>query len=301
MHPLAIQNVSLWLDDRFSQDIAFGQAICWAECLDLPIRVVAKWWKKSGGAAPWLSGDRRGFRQPTVEPAKLAEIHRKWASACGQAGVSVQTVLWQGDSEVGIDHFLSPSSLCVVETYGGQRFPQVLLQRSLRNKRTPLLLCGRTCRSLTRPLVLFEYMDPANAFLQNVAQLCVALHANPLVLAVSHQEREAQFRLAYAEGFFASQRVAADFDAMVGCDIPTAINRVALWRDCSHVILERQRPSSGWFQLRGDLLDRLSGASDRLSILALPEATPLTFEHSHGQSRNRQGAEQDALLLQSRL
>jgi hypothetical protein len=104
-----------------------------------------------------------------------------------------------------------------------------------------------------------------------------------VVLTVARSELDAQRWQSRAEEALAAQRLAADLDYLVGCDSATAVTRVAHWRRCSHVFVQRPQGAGWWRRLWGDPLKQLLGLAGELTLLALPaSAEPLPASDGTG-------------------
>jgi hypothetical protein len=143
-----------------------------------------------------------------------------------------------------------------------------------------VLLCAPTCRSVSRLLVLYDQPKPNAAFLESVARFCQALEIHPIILIVAKSEREAHLQQGYAEGVCNSFRLLADVDLVVGCDVRSAVSRVASWRRCSHLIIERRIGEVPLHRSHDTALEHFRGLADSLSLLALPEAIVLDVPHT---------------------
>jgi hypothetical protein len=145
-----------------------------------------------------------------------------------------------------------------------------LLARSLRSPEV-VLLTRPVPRPVTRVLILYQVRTRDASYLESVTRLCQALDVVPLILTVANSEREARLEQSFAEGVCSSLGLAADFDALIADDLATAIGRIAGWRNCSHVVVERPRSISLWQRLRCDIFSQIKGLSSALGVLAVPQ------------------------------
>jgi K+-sensing histidine kinase KdpD len=273
MHSRSLQHVSVWLDGGPSDESVFPQAMDWAFRLNLPLRAVVTSSRSDGM-------DRS--HAPVVEKMKASGI------ACAQRGIVLDMFFAPEGGEAAMDQFLRPQGFCVFVENASSHIQEEVLARSSRIREIAMLMCPPICKPMTRIMVLHHQPNPNAAYLESVARLCRALEIQPIILIVATTEREAHFRQGYAEGVCNSFRLLADFDSIVGCDLRSAVSRVAAWRSCSHLIIARQNADSWWQRAKGDLLHHFRGLSDSLNILALPEAMALDIPpRILGNARNR--------------
>jgi K+-sensing histidine kinase KdpD len=131
-------------------------------------------------------------------------------------------------------------------------------------------------------LVVHQGRGLESRFLDTVAHICRAFEVVPVVLTLARSEREAELRQRLAEERLAAHTLPADFDYLVGRDPGPVVADVARWRRCSHVFVERPRPSfwRGW--LHDSLLEQLLVRSETSAVLALPVASrPAVAEPGH--------------------
>ena len=273
MQSRPLTHVSVWLDDSPANDKVFPQALDWAFRLSLPLRAVVtsprfQTHLSYDEGQVFLSNETNQRREPVVEKMKA------WGIACTERGIALEMFMWLGDGDAGMNQFLRPRGLCVFAD-APSGIQQDLLRRSASTQENAVLLCSPNCSPMSRILVVYDQAAPNGAYLENVARLCQTLEIQPVILIVAKTEREASRRRGYAEGVCNSFRLQADFDFVVGCDLRSAVKRVATWRSCSHLIIERQNAVSWWQRDNGDLLDQLRGLSESLTILALPQSVAL--------------------------
>ena len=274
MTPHSLDHVSVWLEDELSDEKGFRQALEWASWLNLPLHAVvtsrrlhSRSTNQPGPMIPYEKLEQS--HRPVVEKMKALGI------ACSQRGISLEMFMWLGEGDMGIEQFLRPHGLCVCVDDASSRAQEELLRRSSGCHENAVLLCAPTCGSINRILVLYDQSVLNAAYLESVARFCQALEMNPIILVVAKTAREAHLRQGYAEGVCNSFRLRADFDHVIGCDIRSAVTRVASWRSCSHLIVERRLATSWWQRSSVTGLERFRGFSDSLSLLALPEAIVL--------------------------
>jgi hypothetical protein len=154
------------------------------------------------------------------------------------------------------------------------------LARSTRYPEVVLLLTPAIHQPMTRVLILHDDHDPSGCFLETVGRLCQALDVQPLILTLASSERNAMLKQRFAEGVCSTLRLKADFDAAVSFNLYSAVDRVATWRNCSHVFFERPKQAMSvplWQRTRGDSLSELRKVRESLTLLALPEGLALDF------------------------
>ena len=270
MQPRPLQHVSIWLEDYPSNERVFSHALDWASRLSLPLRAFIAsprfHARSTCHGSPVLSADETNqCSEPVVEKI------RTWGIACSQRGVTLEMFMWPGDGDVGMNQFLRRGGICVfADACSGTE--QDRRRRSTRNHENALLLCSPNCTSMSRILVVYNHVAPHGAYLESALGLCQALEVPPVILIVAKTESEADRGRGYAEGICTFSRLQADFDVLVGCDLRTAVKRVALWRSCSHLIIERQNAVFPRQRGNDDVLYQLGRLSESVSILVLPEA-----------------------------
>jgi hypothetical protein len=250
-----MRQVSVLLDAQAPTAGAFAHALDWAFRLSLPLRGVLL-----EPAAP---------STPAGEP--LGNLLAACATASRARGVPWNGSHCPGPCHRAVEHLLQTQELCVVGDDQPAPLKQMLFQ-SERSSSTSLLVCPRSWSPLARVLILHQNADPSNGFLEGALGLCRMLQTPPVLLTAAPSETEAQTRKRRVEKAFAGEWLHADFDFVVGWDLPTAVTRVARWRRCSHAILEQPKPSAWWSWLRGDMMKRWLGVSDALPLLFLSAA-----------------------------
>jgi hypothetical protein len=242
MTALAHNHVAVWLDPLAPERGAFAHALEWAARLRSPLRAFAA----------------------------AAEQVQTCQAACAKKGVP-----WsQGPVVTGIEPFLRCAALAVIGDALPAGLKQALWSRSLRGGRPAILACPQLWHPVARVLVENRQRHPGSGYLDSAAQLCRAFGAAAVVLTVARTEREAQLRQHLAEDTFARHQLAADYDSVVGCDLPAAVAGVSRWRRCSHVFMESGEPGPWWRRLWRGPLASLLGLAASVAVLALP-GTPL--------------------------
>jgi hypothetical protein len=277
----SLTHVSIWLDDESSSDGGLRQAIDWAGRLGLPLRVVVtstRFAKHAITEAEQANVAAVSQREATP----IVEKIKSWGLACAQRGIMMETTFWVGETEVGIDQFLRPRGLCIIEHNHREEARGQLLERSLRRRDVVLALTPPNNKLLSRVLVLNDPLEPESCFLETAARLCGALGVQPLVLTIAASEEDALLKQRFAEGICSSLHVAGDFDSVVSHDARLAVARVAQWRKCSHVFFERPKngpPLPRRQRFGADAFHDLRELSGLVTLVALPEALLLDFPY----------------------
>jgi hypothetical protein len=248
MQTLALRQVSVLLDEQAAPaQGAFAHALEWASRLALPLRAL-------------------------LFPASTPATVEQCARACAERGVLWDASVWRGAFTRGVEDFLRPAELCVFGDALPLPLKGELLRRALDSGSTSLLVCPGSWSPASRVLILNQHREPWHCFLDHAFTLCRTLALTPVILTVARSERAARRGQQSAEERAARQGLHADFDFVVGWDVPTAVSRVARWRRCTHVFAERPPAASWWSYLRGDPTARLLGLSGALTLLLLPGA-----------------------------
>lgn len=252
-----LEHVSVWIDDPLSSTDVFPQAMQWALCLGLPLRVVVTPLSPGRGRCP-----------------SLAETMRVWSATCAERGVVLETSFWLGGTDIGMTHFLRACGLCVLVGRQLDRYHEELLARCNRRPGLVLACCPPRVLPLRGVAVLYEHLDPRAAYLESAAHLCAALGLQPLIVTVARTSRDAALKRSHAEGVCASLRLAADFEQIVDHEPCAALRRLLTVWHCSHLLVERSERHGGPL-FDGDWLAPWRGLCDKHSILALPDTAAL--------------------------
>ena len=253
------RRISVWLDGVSLARGAFAHGLEWAAQLHLPLQVVAaprRWWVQRPTSAD----------APVV--GRIEETLEACGAACARVGVAWGAASWDWPLSPAIAACFQPTDLWVF----GAALPEAVKVELLRQSEAtaaPLLVCPQSWQPAARFLILHEPGAPASGFLLRAVQLCKAWRLPPVILTVARSQRAAQLGQDYAEEIAARQQCPADFDSLVGADIPGAAAQVAQWRRRTHVIVER-RPPRPWRPWLGDSLVEWLGLSECLTFLALP-------------------------------
>jgi len=240
----------VWLDEFAPAASAFPHALEWAARLALPLHAVTP-----GAGSP------------------VADRLRLCATACVRNGVAWDVSPAPDSLAEARTQFFRPLELCVLGNALPPALRDGLLRESLHGTETCVLVCPRNWQPASRILVLHQESDAGSDFLRSALRLCRALAVTPVVLTVARTESEARRQQRLAGEVGAAERLVADFDVMVGCDVPQALARVARWRHCTHVFLEKPPAPPWWRGRRRDVLAEVLGLGEPLALLAVP-ATP---------------------------
>ncbi len=258
----SLDHVSVRLNGSSTDERVFPQAMDWAFRLNLPLRA-------------FLTNSRTDSHPDERQHRHIVEKMEPWVEACAQRGIVLGMCLSLEVGNEAMDQFLSPHGLCLFVENASSPIERELLLRSARNREIAVLMCPPMCVPMTRFMVLHYQTNPNAVYLESAARLCKALEIHPIILVVADTEREADLQQGYAEAVCKSLRLQADFDLVLGSDLRSAVGRVASWRNCSHLIIERRTAPSWWHFTSGDLLEHLRGLSESVSILALPESATI--------------------------
>jgi hypothetical protein len=136
---------------------------------------------------------------------------------------------------------------------------------------TPRLVCPDQWQPLSRMLVVHQDNQTDERFTGGAIRLCESLGARPIVLTVSHSERDVFARSQALQEALAGQGLNCEFDQFAGPDAAAAVQRVACWRRCQVVVLKRHTRRWLWPWRSADLLAQLTGLPGPLAFLVLPE------------------------------
>ena len=255
MNDLGIEHVAVWLDPLAVRGGAFLQALDWANCLDVPLRIVGR---SASSADALLDG-------------ALAVPGEECAAACAERGVAFDVVEC---SQLGTSaqHLVRSRELTVFMGALPARIRDVLLRWSVQTREAATLVCPAVRSPVSRVLILHAPHGNAETFLAAALSTCRLVRGNPVILTVARTERQARRGQLVAERACYANQVAAHLDYVAGVDVRAAVASIARWRRCSHVVLEQPQSAPWWRRLRGDTLERLLGLTDSLTFLALPEA-----------------------------
>jgi hypothetical protein len=255
----ALRRVCVWLDELAPECGSFAHALEWASELDLPLQAVSE----------ALTQPIAGHRS---DSDLLAKKLASCALACTHRGVAWEEPVQGG---IGLDRMDRLFGLHSLGVFGAQLplpLKEKLLFGSLRSAERPILMASTAWQPISRVLVLHEWYVGGDDFLDSVTALCRTIHAAPIVLTVSSAEAKARQGQERAQEIMAQHRLDADFDLLVGGDLPVGIAAVARWRQCSHVFVAQRRATPWWHWFRRGIMGHLLRLPDSLTVLALPPA-----------------------------
>src|SRR5262249_29867735 len=143
--------------------------------------------------------------------------------------------------------------------------------RSPGNSKALLMLTPQVYKPVTRVLILYHGRNTNPFFLETAARLSQTLNIQPLILTLATTEHKARVLQSFAEEVCYSLHLQADFDSVIAWDVCSAVSRIAVWRNCSHLFVERPKKFSLWQRWGSNILCKLRLLSDSLSLLAIPE------------------------------
>jgi hypothetical protein len=231
------------------QQSVFREALEWGSRLHLPIHALCL--------------------QSEGKPANHDE--QACAEACARLAVPWELRHHSSAVRHGFADFLRPDDLLLLAQRPEPAEKSFVLCWAGGRNGPALGVCPDTFSPLTRILYVQRDARPSEIAIATVVELCRELGFPLVVLSLAGSEREAWQQQRLAEEMVAAHRYPADFDSLVGWDLRSAVVRVAGWRRCTHVILERQSASSWWRWLGADPTERLLDLSVPLTFLTLPE------------------------------
>ncbi len=244
MTAITLNRVAVWLDALAPRQGAFPFALEWAERLG--------WCLQGIVPAGWESGG-----------PDLRQILDACTGACANHGVT-----WEPTAEGKAN----PAGLCAVGVGLAPAEREAVVRRALADGHTAVLVCPPLWQPLSRVLILDQHHR--GSFLTRAANLCRTLGVEPVVLTVAASESEALTARTVAEQTFATQRVGADVDFIVGYDLTTAASWVARWRRCTHLFVEGHPSTPWWRRFLGDQAAELLSLARTCTVLALPPSVP---------------------------
>jgi hypothetical protein len=242
-------HVSVWLDNHDDETDRFRQGLAWAAMLDLP-----------------LEGCTVGGKR-TAAPDRADEA---FAQASASRKVAWNQVHLNGDLFEGMRYFLRPRGLSVCGDGDLRRWGRKLPPGMLDALQTGVVFVPHADHGLKRLLVLDHEAELRTGYLDALAQLCMRLGIEPVVLTVTDDERIAAGRRGALAPLFHKHHVRADYDVIRGADLVEAVHLVAACRECSHVVVENTPPGlrNRWW--RRDPVDMLRKQSGELGIVVYP-------------------------------
>jgi hypothetical protein len=244
-----IRRVVPFLDQFSPRQVVFREALEWASRLHLPIHALSL----GVGTVFRADGDLIACEE-----------------TCSRLGVSWRATHFSQDEITTVPDSLRPDDLLLLPQRPGSVENEFLFRSAAGRLGPAVAVCPARFTPISRMLYVHSDDAPAETTLGSVVELCRALEAPLVVLSLAGSERDAWRLQRAAEETLASYRYPAEFDFLIGWDLRKAVGRVAGWRHCSHVILERQSASAWW--------RRLDSFSDPLTFLTLPaveSATPI--------------------------
>jgi hypothetical protein len=160
-----------------------------------------------------------------------------------------------------------------------------LFRHGLRNVDAAVLVCPDHWTELSRVLVLHEDRPHQESFLASALDLCRHFQARPIILTVARSERRASLRQHFLQEVLADSGTECEFDMMVGGEVRLAVARIARWRRCPLVMMERQTAPPWWRWWQGGTAEDLLGLPNGFAFLALPGINVLVNAPAAGGKR----------------
>jgi hypothetical protein len=264
----ALRQVTVRLDELAPHQGTFAHALEWALLLRLPLHAIVR--TKNG--LPCVAADVLAACAATCERERVA-----WRYSCEECDKS---------------SIMAPSQTLDNDFFVlGGALPRSLRTQWLRAASSLSvdgpLFCPPAWGSLRRAMVLNENPIAGSQYLANAAVICRGAVCAASVLTLSHSEDKARRLQDSALRVFASQRVVADFHTVVGNNVQTAIALVTEWCRCSHIFVERKRPSGLRRWLDTGVNNEIWDLAERYAILPVPAGPSPLAEHMQlvGQER----------------
>jgi hypothetical protein len=258
------------LDHLAPRQGAFQQALEWAGRWQLPLHgICAPSSYSSNGAkvqAPITMLDHILVANGLGREACAEEGGCR--AVCKDLGIRWECSPWRETAAGAVRQLAEPGDLLIF----GQAFRANQKQGAL-NKHSlhdfpAVLVCPDQHTAISRVLILNKQVDGDHGFLTRAAQLCASLQAFPIVLTVARSVREAQIAQRSAQMTLLEQQVQADFDCVVGSEVRLAVAKVAHWRRCQLVMMERRLSKPWWRWMRTPYKEQLMDLSQSFALLA---------------------------------
>jgi hypothetical protein len=192
------------------------------------------------------------------------------AEACSRANVAWEGAVLDGTRGVVLPATVTREDLLVFDQRLSAVQKQDLFRQARRNDGPAILLCPTAWLPLTRALVVDQRDTFREGYLRWAVGYCRGLGTDPIVLTIARTERTARLRQAVARETLAEAGLTADFDFLVGAETRMAVARIARWRRCQLVILQRQDSPPWWRWLRDTYSEWMTNWTETLSFLSLP-------------------------------
>jgi hypothetical protein len=267
----ALRQVTVWLDELAPHQGAFAHALEWALLLRLPLHAVA----------PVNKG------LPCIAADALAAC----AATCEREGIA-----WRYSGEDLDKSSIMTASRPLENGFFvlGGALPRSLRTQWLRAASSLFvdgpLFCPPAWGSLRRAMVVNVNSMSSSQFLANAAAICRGAGCAVSVLTLSHSENKALRLQDSALRAFAGQRVVADFHTVVGSNARTAIAMVTEWCRCTHIFVERKRPSGLRRWLDTGIRNEFWELAERYAILPVADGPSLLAQHMQQISQERAAA-----------
>lgn len=121
----------------------------------------------------------------------------------------------------------------------------------------------------TRALILNDAAACDTAFLVAAASLCRRMGAAPVILTLARTEHAAHEAERMARDSLGAEQADVLFDCLIGLRMRTAVGRIAHWRRCQLVVLNKPRERPWWRRLQQPSLKELASWFPNLNLLYL--------------------------------
>lgn len=260
-----IKQVFVWPDGSLPTQSMLDHALEWASRLRVPLHAGCK--GTLAGQAIVSSRDNPTGSVPSETGYALL---RDYAERCERLGIgwSMESSVWENS-----DQGSRSSTLHLFGTQNGGGLKLLPVPSSSEIKRlsgAPIMLCPPIWKPLSRVLLLNTSWKPSEEFFALASQVCKAFQVSPVVLTLARTERRARLRQQIAQQIYSHHFLPADFDFVVGRELPDAVASVANWRRCSLVLAEQQHEGSWWYWRGPGDPSELIRLARTLSVLVVP-------------------------------
>jgi len=245
-----IGRIAVVIPDPAPAEGAFSFAVDWAERLHLPVHGLF-------------------LRKNSCAAAGNGSQTREHASVCaGQRIAWSQEVLpWEGGRLPSA--ILSRSDLCLVDYEPIAAWQDKSLLASIREQSANLFVCPATYRPVTRAVIVVSAGDAAQDYLHLAVQLCQAVGARAILLALADSDSQTLSLMELIEKRLGDLSRYCDYDSLAGNHSSASVVRIAQWRGCQ-LLLTRKccRPRwLSWFQ--GDDRGFTSAPTQGLALIEM--------------------------------
>jgi len=191
-------------------------------------------------------------------------------AVCHSLGIRWDSSPWRESAASNVRKLAETGDLLIFGHAFHPNQHQDLLNKQVLLDFPAVLVCPDEYSPISRILVLNKQVDGDQGFLTRAAHLCNSLKAFPIVLTVARSVREAQAAQRAAQKTLLEQRVGADFDCIVGSEVRLLIAKVARWRRCQLIMMERRISKPWWRWMRAPHNEWLIELNQSFALLAFP-------------------------------